>query len=162
VDFTIEHRFAADPQAVATVLLDESYQNSLDGIGPLSERTLLEQKVLDDGRVQRRIRCVLGTELPGAARRLLGDSDPAWIENAMWFPDEMRWEWTIEPEAAADLLESAGAIDLAGGKSRTLRTVSGRVKVKVPVFGGRVEGWIVDGLKRAYDEEANVLRTHLG
>lgn len=162
MDFTIEHRFGVDPDTVAEALLDVGYQSSLDGIGPLSERELLEQKVLDDGRVWRRIRCVLGIELPGAARKLLGDSDPAWVEEATWHPDEMRWEWTIVPEVAGELLESTGSMELSGGRGQTVRTVSARVKVKVPIFGGKVEGWIVDGLERAYDEEARALRAHLG
>jgi hypothetical protein len=27
----------------------------------------------------------------------------------------------------------------------------------VPLYGGKVEGWIVDGLRAAYDEEADRL-----
>jgi Protein of unknown function (DUF2505) len=40
---------------------------------------------------------------------------------------------------------------------KTVRRVTGTVKVRVPLYGGKVEGWIVDGLERAYEEEAERL-----
>lgn len=43
----------------------------------------------------------------------------------------------------------------------TLRRVSGRVSVKVPFLGAKVEGLIVEGIKKAYDEEAGRLAVWL-
>lgn len=155
------HNFDADPVTVADVILDEDYQASLDGLGPLSERKVLEQESLTDGTVRRRVRCVLGIDVSGPARKFIGDADPAWIEHAIWRPGEHRWEWTIEPLVAEDLLKASGQIELAPTGDGTVRTVLGEVKVGVPIVGGRVEGWIVEGLERAYDEEARVLRNRL-
>jgi hypothetical protein len=162
VDFRIEHNFDADPDTVAKVILDEDYQASLDGLGPLSEREVLEQESLTDGTVRRRVRCVLDIDVSGAARKFIGDADPAWIEHAIWHPRERTWDWTIEPLAAQDLLKASGQIELSPTREGTLRTVLGVVKVSVPIVGGRVEGWIVEGLGRAYDEEARVLGKRLG
>jgi Protein of unknown function (DUF2505) len=161
VDFRIQHSFAFDPDSVAKAMLDESYQSSLDGIGPLSERTVLDQQHLPNGEVRRRVRCVLDIDVSGPAKRFIGDSDPAWIEHATWAPEKRAWEWTIEPLAAGEMLKAAGRIEVEAGPGGTLRTVLGTVKVAVPIFGGRVEGWIVDGLERAYDEEAERLRRWL-
>ncbi|MGH2788316.1 MAG: DUF2505 domain-containing protein [Actinomycetota bacterium] len=161
MDFRIEHTFPADPDAVAKVMLDEKYQASLDGIGPLSERKVLEQENLADGVVRRRVRCVLDIDISGPAKKFIGDSDPAWIEHATWAPDEHAWGWTIEPLAADELLKASGRIDLAPGGEGTVRTVLGTVKVSIPIVGGKVEGWIVDGLERAYREEASHLRRWL-
>ena len=44
---------------------------------------------------------------------------------------------------------------------RWSRTVTGEVKVRVPLYGGKVEGWIVNGVSRAYDEEAQRLAAWL-
>jgi hypothetical protein len=161
VDFRITHNFAADPSTVAAVILDEDYQASLDGLGPLSERKVLEQESLPDGTVRRRVRCVLDIEVSGVARKFIGDADPAWIEHAVWDPKKQRWEWTIEPLVAEDLLKASGHIELAPGDGGTVRTVVGDVKVRVPLVGGRVEERIVEGLERAYDEEANALSRQL-
>jgi hypothetical protein len=160
VDFDIAHRFVAAPEDVARALLDKAYQESLDGIGPLSERVLLGQEEHRDGSVTRRVRCVLGIDL-GAAKRFLGDSEPAWVEEATWDPVALRWEWVIVPEVAENLLSADGRIELTNSAAGTERRVTGRVKINVPLYGGRVEGWIVDGLKDAYDEEADRLEKWL-
>jgi hypothetical protein len=157
MDFEISHSFETDVESLSSVLLDEDYQRSLDDIGALKERTLLSQKEEADGRVHRRVRCVLDINLSGAAKRLMGDSDPAWIEEAVWHPEESRWVWVIRPEVGKELLDAEGAIRIDDSDGVTNRIVAGRVKVKVPVYGGRVEGWIVEGIKHAYDEEATRL-----
>ncbi len=152
VDFAFSHRFDAPVGDVAAALLDEGYQRSLDGIKPLKKRELLQQ-VESDGRVLRRTRCVLGTDL-GAAKRFLGDAEPAWVEEAVWDPSRRVWDWVIRPEVAADLLASAGSIALNEEGLTTIRRVSGVVKVKVPLYGGRVENMIVNNLRQTYGEEA--------
>ena len=138
-------------------MLDQDYQESLGTLGHL-QRELLDQKKQTDGRVVRRTRCVLDIEISGVAKRLIGDGDPAWIENAIWDEEAMLWSFTIDPEIAKELLEAEGTIQLSGESDGTRRTIGGRVKVRVPFYGGRVEGWIVDGLVDAYDQEADRLR----
>lgn len=160
VDFAFEHRFDATADAVAEVLLDHDYQASLDGIEPLKERRVLEQTERPGGVVVRRTRCVLGTDL-GAAKRFLGNAEPAWVEESTWDPDHLRWEWVILPEVAADLLSSRGTIELEDEGAGTVRRVNGKVEVKVPLYGGRVERVVVQGLERAYAEEADRLASWL-
>jgi Protein of unknown function (DUF2505) len=162
VEFTIVHDFAAEPDRVAAALLDLDYQSSLDGVGPLKERSVLDQDSNDDGRVTRRIRCVLDIEISGPAKSFVGDGPPAWVEVATWEPDDMSWSWEIVPEIAAHLLSASGSIRLTTNTDNTTRrSVSGDVRVKVPFYGGKVEGWIVDGLERAYNEEARRLEAWL-
>lgn len=160
VDFSFEHHFDADLPTVAEAILNEDYQRSLDGIEPLKKRELLDQVEKGNGRVVRRTRCVLGTDL-GAAKRFLGDADPAWIEEATWNPAGSRWEWVIQPEVAGELLSSHGTMELLDKGDQTLRRVTGVVKIKVPLYGGRVEGWIVQGLEQAYAGEAERLASWL-
>jgi len=138
-------------------MLDENYQESLGKLGHL-QRELLIQETQADGQVLRRTRCVLDIEVSGVAKRLMGDGDPAWVENAIWSEDAMLWSFTIDPEIAKELLEAKGTIQVSGQKEGTRRTIEGVVKVKVPFYGSRVEGWIVEGLTEAYDQEADRLR----
>ena len=138
-------------------MLDEDYQKSLRKLGHL-QRELLSQETQADGRVLRRTRCVLDIEISGAAKRLIGNEDPAWVESAIWNEEAMLWSFTIDPEIAKDLLEAKGTIEISGHEDGTRRTIEGRVKVKVPFYGGRVERWIVEGLTEAYEQEANCLK----
>lgn len=157
MDFEISHAFDAPPERIAEVLLDEAFQESLGDIGALAEREVLEQRERADGTVARRIRCVLDIEISGAAKRFLGNGPPAWIEEATWHPEAMSWSWTIHPEVAAELLTARGSISIAEDGHAGLRVVSGLIKVGVPLYGSKVEGWILGGLESAYDDEANRL-----
>lgn len=159
MDFSFEHRFDTPLKDVAEAILDEAYQASLDGMEPLKKRDLLGQEE-KGGRVVRRTRCVLGTDL-GAAKRFLGNAEPAWIEESTWDEARQRWNWVIKPEVAKELLESQGTIDLVDEGDQTLRKVTGFVKIKVPLYGGKVENLIVRGLEEAYENEAGILREWL-
>jgi hypothetical protein len=161
VDFAFEHAFAAAPDEVAAAILDRGYQASLVDLEPLAGREVLSQESTSNGLVVRRVRCVLGTDL-GAARKFLGNSEPAWIEEATWHPEEMLWRWHVIPEVARELLDASGSMALEDSDGETIRRVEGTVRVKVPLFGQRVEGVVVDGLERAYEEEASRLAAWLG
>jgi hypothetical protein len=155
VDFEFDHSFEAAPDEVAGVLLDEEFQHSLKDVGMLEHRELLSQDDSSDGTVVRRTRCVLDLHLTGMAQKLLGNADPAWVEEATWHPDENRWDWVIHPEVAADLVDARGSIFIEPDGDGALRRVVGKLSVKVPIYGGKVEKLVVDGLEDAYRDEAS-------
>jgi hypothetical protein len=157
VDFEIAHEFDASAEEVADALLDEGFQDSLHDLASLEVREVLSQQEGKGGTVLRRTRCVLDVQVTGAAQKFLGDQRPAWIEEAVWEPDAMCWSWTILPEVAKDLLDAKGTISIEDDGEAAIRTVSGTVKVKVPLYGSKVEGWIVHGIEAAYEEEADRL-----
>jgi hypothetical protein len=157
VRFELEQRIPAPYDVVVATMLDESYQRSLTDLPPLRDREVLEQREIDDGKLLRVTRCVLALNAGSAVKRFIGDEDPAWVEEATWHPDDSEWLWKVIPEVAKELLGAAGSIALSGDGDETLRRVTGEVKVRVPFYGGKVEGWIVDGLERAYEEESRRL-----
>jgi hypothetical protein len=162
VRFEISHSFAHPLDRVAAAVLDPDYQRSLTDVESLAARELLSQDERPDGTVLRKTRCVLDLDISGVARNFIGSGDPAWIEEATWQPKESRWRWVIVPEVAKDLLEASGHIDFVAAGEETERVVAGDVKVKVPIYGGKVEGWIVEGIEAAYAEEAERLAEWLG
>ena len=161
MDFEISHEFEASADEVAEALLDEGFQDSLHDLGSLEVREVLDQSERKDGSVLRRTRCVLDLDIKGAARKFLGDQPPAWIEEAVWDPNKMTWTWTIQPEVAGELLDAKGTISIEDDGEAAVRTVAGTVKVKVPLYGSKVEGWIVGGIEAAYDDEADRLAAWL-
>jgi hypothetical protein len=153
VEFEVAHEFEADLDEVAATLLDHDFQASLKNIGALAGREVLSQEE-EDGLIVRKVRCILDIEVNGMVRKFIGDADPAWIEVGKWDAEASTWTWHIEPEAAADMLQADGRTQLLSSDRGTIRKVVGTVKVRVPLYGGKVESWIIDGLERAYDEEA--------
>lgn len=153
--FDVSHDFDAAPERLGEVLLDPQFQETLTDIGDLHDRTVLSLTERPDGTIVREVRCVLALEVSGVARSILGDADPAWVQHETWTRDGTHCDWVIHPEVGAELLAASGEITIAGsanGISR--RSVMGEVKVRVPLYGGKVERWIVAGVSRAYDEEA--------
>ncbi|MFN2388365.1 MAG: DUF2505 family protein [Actinomycetota bacterium] len=161
MDFEVVHTFDASRADVVEADLAAEFQGSLRDLGPLAERAVLSQERDADGTVVRRTRCVLDVELSGMARSILGDAKPAWIEEATWDPDEWTWRWVIQPEVAAELLSAHGTTSFSETDGVTARRVSGTVKVNVPLYGGKVERWIVTGIERTYQEEAARLQEWL-
>ncbi|MCA1841390.1 MAG: DUF2505 family protein [Actinomycetota bacterium] len=153
MDFEFEHRIEAELDQVVETMLDLDFQASLSPIGRLRDRTVLDQVEKDGGQVVRRTRCVLDMDFGGMAKKFLGDADPAWVETAVWHPDESTWKWSVEPEVAKELLSADGVVELGEDGNRCGRTVRGRVQLRVPIYGSRIEPHIVQGLKDAYDEE---------
>jgi len=155
--FELSHPFDASPEQVSAAMLDPAFQETLTDIGDLHDRHVLAIDDGPDGEMTRRVRCVLALEMSGMARSMLGDADPAWVQEERWDESRTHCEWTIHPEVAKDLLSASGTIDIVGDGDKASRVVSGDVKVRVPLYGGKVEGWIVAGVSRAYDEEAELL-----
>ena len=154
VRFEISHLFDVSPDELAETLLDEDFQESLSDLDALAGRTVILQEERSDSTVLRRTRCVLDLKASGPAKKFLGDQKPAWIEEAIWHPEPMQWDWTIQPEVAAELLKATGKIHIEDEADGATRTVSGDIKVNVPLYGSKVENWIVAGLEAAYEEEA--------
>jgi hypothetical protein len=159
--FEVSHPFEASPEDVARAMLDPAFQDTITDIGHLHDREVLEQGDLPDGGFKRSVRCVLALEVSGIARSMLGDADPAWVQEETWNADLTHCEWTIHPEVAGELLSASGTIDIEGSGDKATRSVVGDVKVRVPLYGGKVEGWIVSGVSEAYDEEAQRLAAWL-
>ena len=159
--FDLVHSFGASVDEVAATLLDPEFQASLADVGSLKERAVVSERRSDDGGVVREIRCVLALNVSGAAKRFLGDSDPAWIQEETWDPATRTWDWVVRPEVARELLSARGTTAVRGDDAKAERVVAGEVKVHVPLYGGRVESWIVEGIERAYDEEAERLTAWL-
>ena len=158
--FELSHSFAAPPEQVAAALFEPAFQDSLKSVGGLRDRTVLSQEPQDGGLV-RRVRCVLDIEISGMARSMLGEADPAWVQVERWDGSRTHCDWMIEPEVAAELLTASGTIDIGSSSDGSSRSVTGDVKVRVPLYGGKVEGWIVDGVTKAYEEEARQIAAWL-
>ena len=155
------HTFPYDSDRVADAILDLDYQHSLKDLESLRSRELLSQEEQPDGTIVRRTRCVLDLQVSGMAKSFIGDGDPAWVEEATWDPDSQRWRWIVIPEVAKEMLDAKGTIELTPRAAATDRTIEGDVKVRVPIYGSKVERWIVDGIEHAYAEEAERLEAWL-
>ena len=104
-------------------------------------------------------------DLPSIARSVLGRGEVAWVQRCRVDLERHRTEFTIEPETHAELLTCSGAYLLRMLRpppdAETARTISGELRVRVPLLGGRAERAIGSGLVERLDAEASALERWL-
>jgi hypothetical protein len=154
--FTHDMSYDAPPEEVAAMLADRDFREkvceamdssrydvSVDGEGA-GMKVVIDQTQPARG-------------IPSFAKKFVGDS--------IQIVQRESWSSTT---AASLLLEIPGkpgsldgAIALRADGQGTVETVSGEVRVKVPVIGGKLEGLVADLLKSALRSEQKVGRAWL-
>jgi hypothetical protein len=162
--FSVDHRFAAPLVAVEAAMFDPDFFAELRDLPGVEAPQLL-------GREQRgttvhvRLRYRFSGDLPSIARSVLGRGELAWIQRCTVDLERHRTDFTIEPESHAELLTCSGAYLLRALRpppdAETARTISGDLRVHVPLLGGRAERAIASGLVERLDAEARALERWL-
>jgi hypothetical protein len=161
VRFSVEHRFPAPIPRVEAAMTDPAFYTALRDLPGVEPPELLDRSE-QHGHVVLRVRYVFSGDLPSVARRVLGHGEVAWVQRSTVDLERHRTDFTIEPDRHAELLTCAGVYLLRTDASDTVRTISGELRVRVPLLGGRAERAIASGLVERIDAEANALRDYLG
>jgi len=164
MDFSVEQRFAADPDTVIALYTNPHFLGSLQGTERIGPPSVLD-RVEDAGTVTVRIRYHFTADLPDAASRFVDAEKMTWIEQTVTDVAARSATTELLPDHYAGLLQASGTITYSHDPTApggTVRTVRGTVDVGVPLFGGKVERAIVEGLQEHLDEERHVAAVHLG
>jgi hypothetical protein len=158
VNFTIEQRAAAAPDSVGDALVDPQFIAATVDLPKVGGAELLDQR-RDGTTVHQRIRYHFTGELSRAVTKMIDPSRLSWVEESEHDLAAHRSEHRILPDHYADRLQASYSARLEpdGDDSRTRRVVSGMVKVRMPLVGGRVEKAIVSGLEEYATAEAELL-----
>ena len=158
--FSVEHRFPASLEAVETAMTDPDFFAELRTMSGVEPPVLLDRRAEGD-RVVLEVRYVFSGDLPSVARRVLGRGELAWVQHSNVDRVRHRTDFTIEPEQHAGLLDCKGVYLLRVESDHTARTISGDLRVHVPLLAGRAERAITTGLVERLDAEAEVLQRWL-
>lgn len=161
VRFEFDQRFAADPDRVVGVYLDESFWS---GLGELS--TTRPPRVIDlqrrGDRAQVRLHWTLSVDLPRDAARFIDPDAVAWVEVTTWDLRTRTASVAFEPDQAARLLRASASASVNGSADASVRSIRGELRVKIPLLGHKIEPVIVDGIREHLDEEAAAVTARLG
>jgi hypothetical protein len=155
--FSVAHRFAASVEAVETAMTDPDFFAELRTMPGVEPPALLSRRA-DGDRVLLDVRYVFSGDLPSVARSVLGRGELAWVQHSIVDLVRHRTDFTIEPEHHAALLDCKGIYLLRGATDHTTRTISGDLRVNVPLLAGRAERAITAGLVERLDAESEVLK----
>ncbi len=160
VKFGFEQRWTAPVDDVVQVYLDESFWSGLSDLSTTSPPTVLDITRRGD-RATVRLHWVLSVDLPREAARFIDPDDVAWIEETRWDLTSNSATVTFLPDQAASLLRASADAALRADGHDAVRTISGELKVRIPLLGHKVEPAIVDGVTEHLDEEASAVATRL-
>jgi hypothetical protein len=161
VRFGFEQRWDAPPGDVLEVYLDEGFWSGLHGLSTTAAPRVLGIERRGD-RAEVRLHWALSVELPREAARFLDPDDVAWTEVTTWDLPRRRAEVAFHPDQAAGLLRAGAEAALVAEGPSSVRSVTGELKVRIPVLGRRVESVIVEGVGAHLREEAEAVAERLG
>jgi hypothetical protein len=104
---------------------------------------------------------VLTVDLPREAARFIDPDDVAWVEVTEWDLSARSATVDFQPDQAAGLLRASAEAALRPDGADAVRTVSGELKVRIPLLGHKVEPVIVEGVGDHLDEEAAAVAARL-
>lgn len=159
MEFRAVQRFAAPPEEVVRLYADPAVRAGLGAIGKLSAPELVEHVADDDGVVLR-LRYRYVGDLPGGAGRFIRPDRLTWVQSSRFRLAEGLEQIRIEPDHYPDRLRADVEARVRGG-TPTTREVEGRLRVSLPLVGGRVERAIVDGLREHLELEAALIAARL-
>jgi len=156
MDFRIEQRLLGPPAQVQDALLDPAFVAARADLPKIGGAELLDHH-RDLTTARMRVRLRFTGQLAPAVTAVIDANRLSWVDVATFDLPAFRAEHRIEPDHYADRLVCSYSSVLASEGAGTLRTLSGSVKVKMLLVGGKVEGAIVSGLREHAAAEASLL-----
>ena len=157
MNFSFVHEFDIDPQAYWKLFLADDFNEDLFRELKMKNRTVVKQT--DDGKTFHRVQKMEPTtELPGFLASMVKDTGYTEIDTLDWSRGVMRI--VIETAMFKDRFDMKGdyiVTPLADGK-RCRREFKGEVKVSMALIGGKIERFMHEQMKGAYETAARVTR----
>jgi hypothetical protein len=155
--FRTDQRFAASVEDVLALFTDPTLYPSLTDLPKISTTEVLDHEAGPD-RVRIRLRQRFTGQLPAAALAMIDPAKLSWVQELTFDLAGASATSVLIADHYADRFSCSGRYAyVAEGQHSTGRHLTGEVKVRVPLVGGKVEGAMVSGLQEhARAEEALV------
>lgn len=160
MEFVLEQRLDAAPLAVLDVLLDREFLAARAALPKLAAAEVLELS-RDDESARVRVRMQFTGQLSSAVTAVVDPSKLTWVDDATFVLATLGARHEIRPDHYADRLTCAYDDMLHEESGSTRRALTGDVKIRAFLVGGRVEEAIVSGLREHAAAEAVLLNRWL-
>jgi hypothetical protein len=154
--FEIEQRLGASPADVQDMLLDPEFLAARASLPKLGDAEVLE-RTQDATGARLRVRMRFVGELSSVVTAVVDPAKLTWVDDARFEFAHHRARHEILPDHYPDRLSASYADTLAVDGAHTRRELSGELRVRVPLVGGKVEQAIVQGLRDYAEGEALLL-----
>lgn len=156
MDFEIVQQIEGPVEAVDAALVDPAFLARMAELPKLGSAEVLRQSREGDVVCQQ-VRYLFKADLSGAVTAVVDPKLLTWVEDSTCDLVEHHTTCAIEPDHYQNMLHVGYEALLAADGTGTRRTVTGQMKVHVPLVGGKVERAIVSGLEENAAAQADLL-----
>jgi hypothetical protein len=159
--FDVSHTFDGISAADYEVLYFEDAFNVA-----LCEAVKLGREVLKmertPTRIVRNIRCTPQRDIPAPVAKMIKDNGFHYVEELDHEVGKLRGTWVVKPNILPEKVTCKGTYEFVpAGDKRVTRNIRGDIDVAVFGVGGMVEKFVVDDVKRSYEQAAQFTRSWL-
>lgn len=156
VNFTLRQEIPAPVDAVEAALVDADFLARMAELPKLGSAEVVDC-TRDGAVVSLQVRYLFQADLPGAVTRFVDPDRMSWIEDSTCDIVAHRTQCVIKPDYYGNLLSGSYDATIVSTDAGSLRTVTGTLKVHVPVVGGKAEKAIVSGLEENAAGQTTIL-----
>lgn len=156
--FEITQEYVSNADAVEGAYAGEDLYPTLVGLPKLGGIEVLE-RVEAAGAVHLRVRFRFTGHLAGAVTAVVDPDKLTWVQETRHDIGSGRATFILKPDHYPDRLRASGSFQISANGAGCRRVVSGELKVRAPLFAGRVEQAIVSGLEEYLVAEAPAVDT---
>jgi hypothetical protein len=156
VDFTLRQEIPAPVDAVDEALVDPEFLVRMAELPKLGSAEVVSRS-RDAGVVSIQVRYLFQADLPSAVTRFVDPDKLSWVEDSTCDLAAHRTQCVLVPDNYANLLSGSYDATIAAAASGCIRTVTGSLKVHVPLVGGKAERAIVGGLEENAAAQTTIL-----
>jgi len=160
MDFSLTQDIPAPIDTVDAALIDPDFLARMAELPKLGSATVLSQERAGEVMYQQ-VRYLFQAELSSAVTRVVDPAKLTWVEDSTCDLAAHRTSCVIRPDNYADRLSGSYEAQLEPHDGGTRRILTGRIKVKFPLVGGKVEKAIVSGLSENADAQTTILAEYL-
>jgi hypothetical protein len=156
VRYQIKHTFNTDADTFWNkIFFDPGYNDALFRDHLKFNYRVLELTHAPDGSVRRRVECTPPIELPGAAKKIFGEST-SYVEDGKLDAKTRRFSVEVQPKVGADKIQTRVVMWVEPrGDKRIERIVDVDSSVKVFGVGKILEGFLEKQMRASYDTAAD-------
>jgi hypothetical protein len=161
VKFEIVQQVPAAVDAVDAALVDPTFLLRMAELPKLGSAEIVSQ-ARDGDVVRQDVRYLFQAQLSSAVTRVVDPDKLTWIERSVCDLTVHHTQCEIVPDFYGGLLSGRYEARIVAVTDGAQRTITGELKVKMPLVGGKVERAIVGGIEENAHAQTTLLSEFLG
>ena len=151
--FSLTSQLTVPPDRVVALYTDPSFYERLDGLPNVGEPEVLDR--IDDGdTITMRVHYRFTRVLSAGVARIVDPAKISWVEETVWDLADHSAASRLLPDNYADRFSASARRTHTATDDGCERQITGDVRIRFPVVGGKVERAVVEGLEEYLAAEA--------